>query len=396
MSNLLNKNIILGVTGGIAAYKSAELTRLLIKQGAHVRVVMTPAACEFIQPLTFQALSGNEVATQLLDEKAEAAMGHIELARWADAIIVAPATADFIAKLNAGFADNLLLTLILACNSPIFIAPAMNEKRYHQVVTQNNINELKAKRVIVFGPGSGEQACGDVGLGRMLEADDLAEKLDNHYLPKCLANKQILITAGPTHEAIDPVRYIANKSSGKMGYALAQMAIQAGAQVTLVSGPVSLEPPKQCSVIKVNSAAEMYEKVMLHIDKNTIFIACAAVADYTPSDAKDQKIKKSEDNLILNLSKTKDILADVAALNHPPFCVGFAAETQEVEHYAKKKLINKKIDLILANLVGQEQGGFASDDNAIHAFWSNGEKKFDMQPKTQLASKIIKLIAKLV
>jgi len=396
MSNLLNKNIILGVTGGIAAYKSAELTRLLIKQGAHVRVVMTPAACEFIQPLTFQALSGNEVATQLLDEKAEAAMGHIELARWADAIIVAPATADFIAKLNAGFADNLLLTLILACNSPIFIAPAMNEKMYHQVVTQNNINELKAKRVIVFGPGSGEQACGDVGLGRMLEADDLAEKLDNHYLPKCLANKQILITAGPTHEAIDPVRYIANKSSGKMGYALAQMAIQAGAQVTLVSGPVSLEPPKQCSVIKVNSAAEMYEKVMLHIDKNTIFIACAAVADYTPSDAKDQKIKKSEDNLILNLSKTKDILADVAALNHPPFCVGFAAETQEVEHYAKKKLINKKIDLILANLVGQEQGGFASDDNAIHAFWSNGEKKFDMQPKTQLASKIIKLIAKLV
>lgn len=396
MSNLLNKNIILGVTGGIAAYKSAELTRLLIKQGAHVRVVMTPAACEFIQPLTFQALSGNEVATQLLDEKAEVAMGHIELARWADAIIVAPATADFIAKLNAGFADNLLLTLILACDSPIFIAPAMNEKMYHQVVTQNNINELKAKGVIVFGPSSGEQACGDVGLGRMLEAVDLTEKLDNHYLPKCLANKQVLITAGPTHEAIDPVRYIANKSSGKMGYALAQMAIQAGAQVTLVSGPVSLEPPKQCSVIKVNSAAEMHEQVMLQIDKNTIFIACAAVADYTPSDAKDQKIKKSEDNLILNLSKTKDILADVAALNHPPFCVGFAAETQEVEHYAKKKLINKKIDLILANLVGQEQGGFASDDNAIHAFWTNGEKKFDMQPKTQLASKIIKLIAKLV
>lgn len=392
---LNNKNIILGVTGGIAAYKSAELTRLLIKQGADVRVVMTPAACEFVQPLTFQALSGHEVATQLLDEKAEAGMGHIELARWADGVIVAPATADFIAKYNAGFADNLLLTMMLACDAPIFIAPAMNEKMYHQAVTQDNINDLKTKGVQILGPASGEQACGDVGFGRMLEASELSQQLSQYYLPKSLEGEHVLITAGPTHEAIDPVRYIANKSSGKMGYALAEMAQKAGAKVTIVSGPVALNAPKGCDVISVKSAEDMHQQVMSRIKQQSIFIACAAVADYTPEQTENKKIKKSSDNLVLNCRKTKDILADVAALKTPPYCVGFAAETNDVETYAKKKLDTKKLDLICANLVGAEQGGFAKDDNAIHAYWKQGEKQFEMQPKTLLAKELILLVSEL-
>jgi len=395
MSNLLNKNIILGVTGGIAAYKAAELTRLLIKQGADVRVVMTPAACEFVQPLTFQALSGHVVATQLLDEKAEAGMGHIALARWADGIIVAPASADFIAKYNAGFADNLLLTMMLACDAPIFIAPAMNEKMYHQTVTQNNIYALSEKGIIILGPANGEQACGDVGLGRMLEATDIALQIGQYFSPRLLDGKNILITAGPTHEAIDPVRYIANRSSGKMGYALAEMAQKAGANVTLVSGPVALKAPKGCDVINIKSANNMHQQVMEHIKNQTIFIACAAVADYTPLHVEKQKIKKSSDNLLLKLSKTKDILADVAALKKAPYCVGFAAETHDVESYAKQKRLNKNIDLICANLVGADIGGFASDENSIHAFWEKGEKQFEMQSKKKLAEALIRLIAKL-
>lgn len=395
MSNLHNKNIILGVTGGIAAYKAAELTRLLIKLGAKVRVVMTPAACEFVQPLTFQALSGNEVSTQLLDEKAESGMGHIALARWADGVIVAPATADFMAKFNAGFADNLLLTMMLACEAPVFIAPAMNEKMYHQAVTQNNIAALKDKGVTVLGPASGEQACGDVGLGRMLEADDIAKQLNAYYLPKSLQGEAVLITAGPTHEAIDPVRYIANKSSGKMGYALAEMAINAGAKVTLISGPVALGAPKGCTLIKVKSADDMHQQVMVCIKQHAIFIACAAVADYTPKQLETQKIKKTSANLVLALRKTKDILADVAALDEAPFCVGFAAETNDVEQYAKQKLKTKNIDLICANLVGAKQGGFAADENEIQAFWPEGQQHFLMQPKIMLASQIIKLVAKL-
>jgi len=393
--NLYDKKILLGVTGGIAAYKAAELTRQLIKQGADVRVVMTPAACEFVQSLTFQALSGHEVATQLLDEKAEAGMGHIQLARWADAVIVAPASADFIAKYNAGFADNLLLTLMLACDAPIFIAPAMNEKMYHQAVTQNNIQQLSAKGAIVLGPASGEQACGDVGLGRMLEAKDIATHINSHFAPKVLNGKKIVITAGPTHEAIDPVRYIANKSSGKMGYALAEMAIKQGAQVTLISGPVAISAPKRCELIQVLSANEMHEQVMDRVKGATIFIACAAVADYTPQQVKSQKIKKTDDLLVLNLCKTKDILADVAALKDAPYCVGFAAETHDVNEYAWKKLQDKKIDLICANLVGAKQGGFASDDNEITAFWQNGKKHFTMQAKLALARQIVELVAEL-
>lgn len=395
MNKLNNKNIILGVTGGIAAYKAAELTRLLIKQGADVRVIMTPAACEFVQPLTFQALSGHPVATRCLDEKAEAGMGHIKLARWADAVVVAPASADFIAKYRAGFADNLLLTMMLACDAPIFIAPAMNEKMYHQLVTQDNIKALSNTGVMVLGPALGEQACGDVGLGRMLEAKHIAVQLSHYFLPKSLAGKKVLITAGPTHESIDPVRYIANKSSGKMAYALAEMAVKAGAKVTLVSGPTALNKPKACAVLSVKSAAEMHQQVMLNIKQQAIFIACAAVADYTPLHAEDKKIKKSSDLLILNLCKTKDILADVAALKAPPYCVGFAAETNNVEEYAKNKLEAKNIDLICANLVGAQQGGFATDDNEIYAFWAQGQKHFSMQPKISLAAGLIKLIARL-
>ncbi len=395
MNNLLNKNIILGVTGGIAAYKAAELTRLLIKQGANVRVVMTPAACEFVQPLTFQALSGHEVATQLLDEKAEAGMGHIALARWADGVVVAPASADFIAKYNAGIADNLLLTMMLACDAPIFVAPAMNEKMYHQAVTQTNIEQLKDKGVHVLGPASGEQACGDVGLGRMLEAIDIATSVSAFFLPKILNGINVLITAGPTHEAIDPVRYIANKSSGKMGYALAEMAVKAGANVTLVSGPVALNAPKNCNLLLIKSAEDMHQQVMVHIKEQDIFIACAAVADYTPESIEQHKIKKSSDQLTLKLRKTKDILADVASLKSTPFCVGFAAETQNIELYAKQKLETKKIDLICANLVGAKQGGFAADENEVFAFWQQGKQHFPMQSKLSLASELMALIARL-
>lgn len=393
MNNLLNKNIILGVTGGIAAYKAAELTRLLIKQGAKVRVVMTPAATEFVQPLTFQALSGNEVASKLLDEKAEAAMSHIALARWADLVIVAPASADFIAKYHYGMADNLLLTVLLACDAPVFVAPAMNEKMYHQAVTQDNINQLRAKNVEILGPASGQQACGDVGLGRMLEASDIVAQVVAFLGPQWLVGKRVLITAGPTHEAIDPVRYLANKSSGKMGYALAKMALKAGAKVTLVSGPVALAPIADCDTVKVNSAEEMYDNVMQKVEGQDIFIACAAVADYTPLKVSGHKMKKSQDTINLQLTKTKDILAAVAQLKDKPYCVGFAAETDDVESYAKQKLINKKADLIIANKVGAKRGGFASDENEVTAFWCDGQKHFKMMPKQLLAEQLVALIA---
>ena len=392
MSHLLNKNIVLGVTGGIAAYKSAELTRLLIKQGAQVRVVMTPAATEFVQPLTFQALSGYPVSTLLLDEKAEMAMGHIELARWADAIVVAPASADFIAKLTHGEANNLLLTVILASDKPLFIAPAMNEKMYHQQVTQANLAILDDRDIQILGPASGSQACGDVGFGRMLEAQEITEQVNLFFMPQILNGVKVLITAGPTHEAIDPVRYIANKSSGKMGYALARMAIKAGAEVTLVSGPTALAAPKGCNVLNVTSASDMYQQVMQAIDQQDIFIACAAVADYTP-EPQPQKIKKSAHELVLKLKKTKDILASVSALALAPFSVGFAAETNDVENYAKQKLENKKCDLICANKVGASEGGFGVDENAITAYWKQGEKHFKMMPKLELAKQLIGLIA---
>ncbi len=395
MKHLLNKKIILGVTGGIAAYKSAELTRLLIKKGADVRVVMTPAAGEFVQPLTFQALSGHEVATQLLDEKAEAGMGHIALARWADAVLVAPASADFMAKYHAGMADNLLLALMLACDAPVFLAPAMNEKMYHQPVTQSNIEQLIAKGVHILGPASGEQACGDVGLGRMLEAKTITHLLNAYFMPQVLAGVKVLITAGPTHEAIDPVRYIANKSSGKMGYALAEMAVKAGATVTLVSGPVALRAPIACKLLKVTSAREMHQVVMAHVERQHIFIACAAVADYTPVQKQAHKIKKTQPQMALSLVKTQDILADVAALDNAPFCVGFAAETQDVESYARQKLEAKRVDLMCANLVGSSQGGFASDDNEVMAIWQQGTQHFVMQSKLSLASALIALIADL-
>lgn len=393
MNNLHNKNVIVGVTGGIAAYKAAELTRLLIKQGADVRVVMTPAAKEFVQPLTFQALSGHKVTTDLLDEQAEAGMGHIEMARWADAIIVAPASADFIAHYAMGFADNVLLAILLASHSQVFVAPAMNEKMYHKRSTQSNLGLLVKQSNQVLGPASGEQACGDVGLGRMLEANEIVVEMEQFFMPQILQNKNILITAGPTHEALDPVRYLANKSSGKMGYELAKTAIQAGANVTLVSGPVNLSAPIESRLISVTSAEEMYQAVMNNIDSKDIFIACAAVADYRPKKPEAQKIKKTDADIVLPLSKTKDILAAVGAINHSPFSVGFAAETQNLQNYAQDKLIQKSCDMICANQVGLSKGGFGSDENEVIVFWRDGQKHFKMQSKSSLAQKLITLIA---
>lgn len=395
MNALLNKKILLGVTGGIAAYKAAELTRLFIKQGAQVRVVMTQAATEFVQPLTFQALSGNEVSRELLNEKAEQGMGHIELARWADVIVIAPATADFIAKYQNGLADNLLLAVLLASDKPVFIAPAMNEKMYQHAATQYNLKMLSQRKVNVLGPAQGEQACGDVGFGRMLEPTQINEAINEFFAPKILTGKRILITAGPTHEAIDPVRYIANKSSGKMGFALAQAAVNLGATVQLIVGPVQLQEPKSCERINVVSAQDMYDSVMKEIKYTDIFIACAAVADYSPARKADQKIKKSESKLTLELNKTQDILSAVTVLDSAPFTVGFAAETQNVQAYAQKKLQAKNCDVICANDVSDERIGFASDSNAVTAFWNNGEQQFLTQPKLQLAKHLLQLIHQL-
>ena len=395
----INKNIVLGVSGGIAAYKSAELVRLLRKQGAEVRVVMTQSAMEFISPLTFQALSGNPVYSELLDADAENAMGHISLARWADLVIIAPATANLIAKLSHGLADDLLSTLYLAATCPVYVAPAMNQAMWNKAVTQENIEKLVAHGVIIIGPEQGDQACGETGFGRMSEPGDICKRLihalefQNQSIAQCLQGLKILISAGPTREPLDPVRYITNRSSGKMGYALANAALKAGAEVTLVSGSVTLTAPANSELVKVETAAQMYEAVMSRASEHDIYIGAAAVADYSPATMEPEKIKKQEEQTTIILQKTKDILAEVAKLDKRPFTVGFAAETHDLEAYARDKLARKKLDMIAANWVGRELGGFDSEQNALHVFWENGEKTLAMTDKTHLAEQLIRLIA---
>lgn len=393
MSSLHNKRILLGVTGGIAAYKAADLTRQLRARGAEVRVVMTDAAQAFVTPLTFQALSGNPVATHLLDPLEESAMGHIALARWAELILIAPASADFIARLRAGMADDLLATLCLAAEAPIVLAPAMNRAMWANPATQENIGLLAARGVRLLGPAEGEQACGETGPGRMLEPFELCADLEGLLGSGALESLHVLITAGPTREPLDAVRYLSNRSSGKMGYAVARAAADAGARVTLVSGPVALAPPLGVEFIAVESAAEMHAAVLASAPECDIFIGAAAVADYRPAEVAPTKIKKTDARLNLALERTPDILATVAALNPKPYTVGFAAETNRLEEYARGKLENKGLDMIAANWVGGPQGGFDRDDNALHVFWPGGETQLPLTTKSHIASQLITLIA---
>jgi phosphopantothenoylcysteine decarboxylase / phosphopantothenate---cysteine ligase len=396
MSSLTNKRVLLGITGGIAAYKSAELVRALKTAGAEVRVVMTSAAQEFITPLTLQALSGNPVHHSLLDPEAEAGMGHIELARWADLMIIAPASADFIARLCAGMGNDLLTTLCLASNAPLALAPAMNQAMWRDPATQQNIHHLQArteKKPLIWGPAAGEQACGDVGPGRMLEPIELARLAAEQFACGSLAGKTLLVTAGPTREAIDPVRYISNHSSGKMGYALAEAARDAGAKVILVSGPVNLPCPRAVERIDVNSAQEMLDAVQARIAECQIMIGAAAVADYKVASVAGHKIKKSADEMTLTLVKNPDIITTVAARSDKPFVVGFAAETHDVENYARDKLIRKNLNMIVANDVSRSDIGFNSDDNAVTLFWADKQHALPLASKHQVARGIIAAIA---
>jgi len=396
MSNQTINRVLLGVSGGIAAYKSPDLVRRLRERGHQVRVVMTPAARDFITPLSLQAVSGQAVHSTLLDDKAEAAMGHIELARWADVVLIAPASADIIARLAHGMANDLLSTLCLATEAPIVIAPAMNRQMWAAAATQANVKTLRARGVHLLGPGSGEQACGEVGDGRMLEPAELAAALDalafNDSREPGLAGLGVLITAGPTREAIDPVRYISNHSSGKMGYAVASAARSAGASVILISGPCDLPAPPGVERVLVESAAEMREAVLSRVEGCDIFIAAAAVADYRPAEKAEQKIKKKTKGLELALVRNVDILAEVASRDHPPFTVGFAAETEALEAHARAKLARKSLDMIAANPVGGPNFGFGVDTNRLHVFWKGGELDLGEAPKTALAERLVGLV----
>lgn len=394
MGSLSNKKILLGVTGGIAAYKAAELVRLLVSEQASVRVVMTGSAQSFVGPLTFQALTGNPVATELLDADEEASMGHIRLARWADCIVIAPATAGFIAKMRIGLADDLLSTLCLAANVPLLVAPAMNRAMWSSPATVENIRVLRERGIILLGPGKGFQACGEQGYGRMLEPDEIVGELDGLFLQDhAMAGLSVLVTAGPTREPIDPVRYITNRSSGKMGYEVAWAAARAGASVTLVSGPVCLPKPDGVVVVEIETADEMYRAVMDRIQDHDIYISAAAVADYSVVEISERKMKKSDVAPQLLLMLTRDILANVAGLEQSPFTVGFAAETDDLEANAKQKLAVKKLDMIVANQVGGEEGGFESDNNALSIFWKGGNIEWGIASKKILAGKLIALVA---
>lgn len=397
--SLTNKNVLLGIGGGIAAYKSADLVRRLKERGFDVRVVMSQSAMEFITPLTLQALSGHPVASSLLDPAAEAAMGHIELARWADLVIIAPATANLLARINAGMADELITTTCLATEAPIALCPAMNQQMYRNLATQANLTSLASRGFTLWGPASGSQACGEVGPGRMLEPLEIAELASDFFAAKevsalPLAGQSVLITAGPTREAIDPVRYISNHSSGKMGFALAKAAADMGAAVTLVSGPVNLSTPKGVTRIDVESAQNMLDAVMDNVDKKDIFIGCAAVADYRISDIATCKIKKSTEEMQLALVRNPDILATVASLPNRPFVVGFAAETHDVEAYAHDKLKRKNLNMIAANDVSIAGLGFNADANALRVFWPHGSQDLPATDKLTLARQLLSLIVK--
>ncbi len=389
MSSLSTRRVLLGITGGIAAYKSAELTRLLVKAGAEVRVVMTAAATEFITPLTLQALSGNRVHTELLDADAEAGMGHIELARWPDLIVIAPASADFMARLATGQAGDILSTLILASKAPIAIAPAMNQAMWSNPATQTNLDILRARNMLVFGPASGEQACGDTGLGRMLEPQQLIEHCEALFTSGLLAGLRITITAGPTQEAIDPVRFISNRSSGKMAYALATEAAAAGALVTLISGPVALPTPDRVQRIDVISADEMLAASLQLIDDCDIFIGVAAVADYRPEQIAEQKIKKSADSMVLTLVKNPDIVSTIANLPGHPFTVGFAAETDSIEAFGLEKMQRKNLDVLFAN---DARATLGSEEITATALWPAGREVLGPANKRVVARQMLELI----
>ena len=395
MKSLANKNILLGVTGGIAAYKSAEIVRHLKKSGASVRVVMTRSAEEFITPLTLQALSGNRVSTELLDAEAEAAMGHIELSKWADGILIAPATANTIARLSSGRGDDLLSTVTLAFDGPISVAPAMNQAMWRDERTQENLKKLIDQDFGICGPGSGEQACGDVGLGRMLEPLDILDMFSLSFNEGTLSGKKILITAGPTQEPIDPVRFITNRSSGKMGYSLVEAALESGANVTLISGPVNIEPPSNCNFVSIKTAKEMYDAVMHHISGMDVYIGTAAVSDYSPAKASDSKIKKdgSSSPMVLELKENQDILKSVSELEQRPYVVGFAAETNDLIKNAEKKLSNKNLDLIIANDVSNKDIGFDSDDNEVTLITEKEKHLIERQNKRKVSKKIIDFIS---
>lgn len=393
LANLHHKKIILGVTGGIAAYKACELIRLLKANEVQVKVVPTPAALEFITPLTLRTLSENQVYTDMFEKPLTLNIEHIELARWADLILIAPASANTIAKLAHGIADNLLTTVCLASNAPIALAPAMNHVMWNNSITQENIKKLSAKNIKIFGPGKGKQACGENGYGRMLEPSELLEFTHQAFAPPLLKNKKIVITAGQTQEAIDPVRYLGNHSSGKMGYALATAAADFGATVKLISGPTNLPIPHHVTCTHVTSAQEMLAAVMAEINDCDIFIAAAAVADYRPEQIFSQKIKRQNKKIELQLTKNPDILASVAALPHPPFTVGFAAETENLVKNATQKLKHKKIDLIIANRVGANLG-FNQEQNAVTVITKNGEKtELTLKNKLLLAYELTTIIA---
>ncbi len=395
MAKRVNKRVVLGVSGGIAAYKSAELVRRLLEMGAEVRVVMTKAATHFITPLTLQALSGHAVHTDLMDPAQEKAMGHIDLARWADLVVIAPASANMMARLAHGLADDLLSTLCLATTAPLLLAPAMNRAMWAHPATQANAHLLRERGVRLIGPATGEQACGEVGPGRMSETPDIVAAVASLPGPPdlpsmgLLAGVSVLVTAGPTREAIDPVRYLSNRSSGKMGYALAAAAAHAGARVTLVSGPTALTAPPGVELVQVESAAQMRDAVLLH--PCDIFIAAAAVADYAPTAAVPHKLKKHAAELSLVLHRTPDILSEVTRLARRPYTIGFAAETESLENNARAKLEAKNLDIIAANLVGPGVG-FDSDDNALTVLWRDGQAALPRMPKTALAQELIQLI----
>ncbi len=388
------RQIIVGICAGIAAYKSAELVRLLCKDNNTVRVVMTESALKFITPLTFEALTGQRVYSHMFDSHHQSAMDHIELARWADVVVIAPTTADFIAKLRCGIADDLLSTLCLATTAPLFIAPAMNHRMWANLATQENIEVLKQREMTMIGPDSGSQACGESGVGRMAEPQQIVDQLNAcNSIAGLLTGTRVLISAGPTREPIDPVRYISNHSSGKMGYAIAEAASNAGAVVTLISGPVTVSPPKISQILHIQTAQQMCDAVMQQIVHNDIYIGTAAVADYSPEQVSSSKLKKSAKTMTITLNKTRDILTTLTLSNADVFTVGFAAETNDLERYARAKLADKNLDMIIANQVGLSDRGFDSDNNAVSVIWDNGHQTFSLRSKKQLATDIIGLIA---
>ncbi|KRT55355.1 bifunctional phosphopantothenoylcysteine decarboxylase/phosphopantothenate--cysteine ligase CoaBC [endosymbiont of Ridgeia piscesae] len=393
MSALANQKILLGVTGGIAVYKSAMLLRALLEAGAEVRVAMTAAAQTFVTPLTFQALSGRPIHTELLDPAAEAAMGHIELARWADLILIAPVSADFMARLSVGMANDLLSAICLATTAPIALAPAMNRQMWLNPATQENVQRLTARGLLIWGPAEGVQACGESGPGRMLEPEALLDQVSAHFAGGALAGVKVVLTAGSTREPIDPVRFISNRSSGKMGFALAAALRRLGAEVVLVAGPVALATPAGVQRIDVETAQEMQLAVSEQLAGCDIFVGVAAVADYRPREIAQQKIKKQQTVMTLELERNPDILADVAAAEDPPFTVGFAAETQNVKAYAEEKRRAKRIDLIAANRVAAAEGGFERDENALTLLWEGGGESLPMMLKSELAARLAARIA---